>query len=241
MKEAPAMFEWILMTYYQIREALAEGSLRNLIRKRVFRGRMATPVEMDLSTLPAFGDLEGSDYHFIELKLEGLRTGEWSFTVPSRRFKAPGNLKKGWRGFVLVKGSTVVADIWCITPREGGNSVTHPDLEMLGISGGEREAYAFDMFIDPAYRGKNLAVPLQRSLQSTLKMEGYEEVYGFYWDDNLPALWMHRMLKFKELPRRRVSRFFFLQIVQPLCQSKNSSTSAERFPVEPLRGNREHK
>ncbi len=224
------MFEWILMTYYQIPEALAAGGLSNLIRKRVFWQRMAIPGEMDLSTLPAFGDLEGSDYQFNELKLEGLRAGKWSFTEPSRRFKAPGNLKKGWRGFVLVKGSTVVGDIWRITPREGGNSVTHPDLDMLGISCGEREAYAFDMFIDSAYRGKNLAVPLQRSLHSTLKIEGYEKVYGFYWGDNLPALWMHRMLKFKELPKRRVSHFFFLQTTQPLCQSKNSSTSAERFP-----------
>lgn len=224
------MFEWILMTYYQIREALAEGSLRNLIRKRVFRQRTATPVEMDLSTLPAFGDLEGSDYQFIELKLEGLRTGEWSFTVPSRRFKFPGNLKKGWRSFALVKGSTVVGDIWCITPREGGNSVTHPDLDMLGISGGEREAYAFDAFIDPAYRGKNLAVPLQCSLQSTLKMEGYEKVYGFYWDDNLPALWMHRMLKWKELPKRRVSRFFFLKSAGWISQTGPSVRSAQKGP-----------
>jgi len=224
------MFEWVLRTYYQIPEALAEGGLSNVIRKRVFWQRMAIPVEMDLSTLPPFGDLEGSDYQIDELKLEGLRAGKWSFTEPSRRFKAPGNLTKGWRGFVLVKGSTVVGDIWCITPREGGNSVTHPDLDMLGISCGEREAYAFDMFIDSAYRGKNLAIPLQRSLHSTLKIEGYEKVYGFYWDDNVPALWMHRMLKFKELPKRRVSRFFFLQTTQPLCQSKDSSTSAEGFP-----------
>ncbi len=223
------MFGWILMTYYQIREALAQGGLKNLIRKRVFWRRTATPVEMDLSTLPALRDLS-SDYQFIEVKLEGLRMGEWSFTEPSRCFKAPGNLKKGWRGFALVKDSVVVGDIWCITPGEGGNSATHADLDMLGISCREREAYAFDMFIDPAYRGKNLASLLQRSVQLTLKMEGYEKVYGFYWNDNLPALWMHRMLKFKELPKRRVSRFFFLYSAQALSQSKNSSTSAERFP-----------
>jgi hypothetical protein len=220
--EALTMFEWILKIYYQIREALAEGGWRNLIRRRVFWQRTATPVEMDLSTLPAFRGLEGSDYEFIELTLGDLRAGKWFFTEPSRRFKAPGNLKKGWRGFILIKGSIVVGDIWCITPRKGENSVSHPDIEMLGIRCGERDGYAFDMLIDPAYRGKNLAVPLQRFLQSTLKMEGYERVYGFYWDDNLPALWMHRMLKFKELPKRRLSRFFFLQSAQTLRQSKDS-------------------
>jgi hypothetical protein len=215
------MFERICLTYYQIRDALAEGGLRNLIRKRVFRKRTATPVEMELSTMPVFGDLERSDYQFVELRPEDLRAENWFFTEPSRRFKAPGNLRKGWRGFALVKGSMVVGDIWCITRREGDNAVTHPDLEMLGISCGEREAYAFDMFIAPAFRGKNLAIPLQRFLQSTLMIEGYEKVCGFYWDDNLPALWMHRMLRFKELPKRRVSRFLFLQTAGAL--SPNSS------------------
>lgn len=215
-------FDWILMIDYQIREAFTEGGLQNLFSKRVFWHRTATPTVMDLTTLPAFGGLEGSDYHFIELTLEGLRMGQWSFMASSRRFKTPGNLKKGWRGFAVVKDSIVLGDVWCITPRERGKSVIHPDIDMLGIRCGEKDAYAFDMFFDRAYRGKNLAVPLQRFLQSTLKTEGYEKVYGFYWDDNLPALWMHRMLKFKELPKRRVSRFFFLHSAQNLRQGKDS-------------------
>jgi GNAT superfamily N-acetyltransferase len=80
---------------------------------------------------------------------------------------------------------------------------------MLGIACGNRDAYAFDMQIAPEFRGKNLAAPLQRALQSTLKAEGIVKVYGYYWDDNLPALWMHRILKFRELPKRRVSRFLW--------------------------------
>lgn len=94
--------------------------------------------------------------------------------------------------------------------RKDGKHIFHSDLKMLGIACEEGDAYAFDMLIAPKYRGKNLAVPLQKSLQATLKKEGCQRVYGFYWDDNLPALWMHRMLKFKELPKKRISRFFFL-------------------------------
>lgn len=224
------MFRWMLMTYYQVRQALEEGGLRNLIRTRVFRQRLATPVEMDLSTLPAFRTFEGSDYQFIELTRDELCTGRWSFVEPSRRFKASGNLRKGWRSFILVKGSTVVADIWCITRYKDGNPITHPDLDMLGIHCAEGQAYAFDMFIDPGFRGKNLAVPLQRSLHSLLKTEGCRKVYGFYWDDNRPALWMHRMLKFRELPKRQVSRFFSLQNTRALDQNKSASMAAEKFP-----------
>lgn len=223
------MFEWILMMNYQIREALAEGGIRNLIRRRVFWKRTATPAEMDLSTLPAFKALEGSDYQFIEFTLDDLRTGKWSFMKPSRHLKAPGNLRKGWRGFALVKDATVVGDIWCVTPRAGGHTVSHPDLNILGLRCGEREVYAFDMFIDSAYRGKNLAVPIQRALHSTLKKEGYKKMYGFYWDDNLPALWIHRMLKFTDLPKRKVSRFFFIQTSQSFGRDKNSSTNSEKL------------
>jgi hypothetical protein len=140
MKESLAMSEWILKTCYQIHESLSKDGLRHLIRKRVFWQRTATPVEMDLSTLPASGGLKDSDYQFIELTQEDLRTGKWSFAVPSRRFKAPGNLRKGWRGFALARDSIVVGDVWCITPREGGKSITHPDLDMLGIRCGEGEA-----------------------------------------------------------------------------------------------------
>lgn len=223
------MFDWILMTYYQIRAAFEEGGVRSLLHTRVFWQRVATPVEMELSHIPATNAPQGSEDQFIELTQEALSTGKLSFTEPSRRFKVPGNLRRGWRGFAFVQGSTVMADIWCVTPQPG-STVIHPDLKMLGIKAEEKEAYAFDMFIGPTFRGKNLAVPIQRSLQSVLKLDGFCKVYGFYWDDNRPALWMHRMLKFKELPKRRVSRFFFLHTSQPLHQSKNSSTSVEKFP-----------
>ncbi|MBI5841422.1 MAG: hypothetical protein HZB19_15095 [Chloroflexi bacterium] len=218
------MLENIMVIYHQIREAWTGGSLRDIFRPRVFRQRVATPVEMDLSgTIPHPADfLQGSDYRFVELKMDELRAGKWSFAVSSRRFKVHRNLKKGLRNFALVKDSTVVGDVWCASPHKDGNPVTHPDLKMLGISCGEKEVYAFDMLIDPIYRGKNFAVLLQRFLHFTLKMEGFRKVYGFYWDDNLPALWMHRMLKYKELPKRRVSRFFFLKSMENAIKPDSS-------------------
>jgi GNAT superfamily N-acetyltransferase len=213
--EVSAMLDNIMLIYHQVWEALAAGGLKDLIRKRAHWKRAATPVEMDLTTLPSTGDLlQGSGYRFVELKTAEIRAGEWSFALPSRRFKAFRYLRKGFRGFGVVEGRVVVGDIWCILPSEDGPTITHTDLDMLSISCSEGEAYAFDMLIDPAHRGKNLAVPLQRGLQSTLKVEGLKKVYGFYWDDNIPALWMHRMLKFKELPKRQVSRFFFIRFTK---------------------------
>jgi hypothetical protein len=206
------MLENIIVTYHQTREAWTSGGLRNVFRPRVFLNRIATPAEMDLSRpLPLPTDLlHDSAYRFVELKLDDLLAGKWSFAVRSRYFKALRNLRKGWRSFALVEGATVVGDVWCDSTSGPGNIVAHPDLKMLGINCKEKEVYAFDMLIAPKYRGKNFAVPLQRFLHVSLKNEGFQKVYGFYWDDNLPALWMHRMLKYKELPKRSLSRFFFL-------------------------------
>lgn len=197
-----------LLIYHQVRETLREGNARDVFRKRIFN-KVLTPVEMDLSPLlPPESLLQDCDYRFIELDLKELRAGELSFAVPCRHYKALHNLKKGFRGFAVIKDTKVVGDIWRVTPSELGRRVVHTDLNMLGIDCGEDEAYAFDMYIDPESRGKNLAVPLMRFLHSTLKNEGCQKVYGFYWDDNLPAMWVHRVLEFKELPKRLVRRFF---------------------------------
>jgi hypothetical protein len=206
------MLELLKLTYHQVTEALAEGGLKSIFSPRVFRNRLATPVAMELSTsnLPQVGNQQSTEFQFTEIKMADLQSGKWSFAVPSRGLKALRNLKKGFRCFAVIKDATVVGDVWCLTPRKDGKSIYHLDLKMLGITCGENDAYAFDMYIAIAYRGKNLAVPLQKSLQAILKSEECARVYGYYWNDNLPALWMHRMLKFKELPKRRVSRFFFL-------------------------------
>jgi hypothetical protein len=206
-----SMLETILVNYYQTREAWSRGGVKDVFRPRVYFNRIATPAEMDLSRPIADPDnlLRDSAYRFAELKTEDLLAGRWSFAIRSRSFKAFRNLRKGWRSFALVEGTTVVGDVWCDCVSGPENIVIHPDLRMLGIHCKEKEAYAFDMLIAPQYRGKNFAVPLQRFLHFTLKTEGFRKVYGFYWDDNLPALWMHRMLKYKELPKRSLSRFFF--------------------------------
>jgi hypothetical protein len=206
------MFQAIRIAFLQASEAFAEEGWKHVLRPRVFLNKEVTPAEMDLSTLPSSSALlRDTGYQFVELKREDLQAGKWSFMVPSRRFKALRNTKRGWRGFAIVEGNLVIGDVWCVTPSRDGVPIVHSDLGMLGITCGEKDVYAFDMQIATTFRGKNLAVPLQRSLHTILKAEGFRKVYGAYWNDNLPALWMHRMLKYKELPKRSVSRFFFLQ------------------------------
>lgn len=217
------MFDYFVLGYYMAREAMASGELRALLKRQVSWNRLLTPVEMDLSVhLPNGKAASGSDLQFVELCLEAIQAGKWKFSVRSRGVKAVYKLKRGMRGFALVQDDVVIGDVWCVFSRDG-KTASHPDLDTLGLTCGNCEVYAFDMLIDPSYRGKNLAVPLQRALQWALKEEGYLKVYGSFYDDNLPALWMHRMLKYKELPKRQVSRFFIFNRAEPAKQVRTAT------------------
>jgi RimJ/RimL family protein N-acetyltransferase len=208
------MFESILATYHQIREAYAEGGFRNVIRHRIYWQRALTPAELDLTIAPAFRAPKGNEYQFIELSLKDLLNRKWTFTVPSRQHKSIRNLKRGFRGFAVAHGVSVVGDLWSTASANDYGRPSHPDLKTLGIRGQVKEAYSFDMLIDPEYRGKHLAIPLHRYLQSILREEGYQKLYTYYWNDAIPSVWMHRWLGFQELPEQRVSRFFFFQHVE---------------------------
>ena len=204
------MFGNVFLATQLIREAYLNRELRKLFHERAFIQRVVVPVVKDLTSLTQQPDpLQNSGYRFVELKPDDLQTGKWNFSVRSRYFKALRKIKKGMRGFALVKDTTVVGDIWCVAPSDQKNPIDHPDLRMLGIACKKGDAYAMDIFIDPAYREYKLGAPTLLSLQLMLKQEGWHRLYAYYYDDNIPSKWMHWMLKFTELPKLRVSRFFF--------------------------------
>lgn len=202
-------FEDILFAVRIFYDAASSKALLELLREQVFFLRVVIPGYVDLTTLNDQPDpFLNSDYQFVELNLEGLRAEDSTFSIRSRYFKALRKIKRGWRGFALVKDSTVIGDIWCDLPRDRKAPIRYHDLDILGIAFTDGDAYAADMFIDPAYRGKKLAAPTHLSLELILKKEGWRRLYACYYEDNLSAKWMHWMLKFKELPKFRESRFF---------------------------------
>ena len=205
------MLDNMIIAYHQIRDALASDGLRGVFRERVFWKRIATPAVMDLASIDTVWEPpKASDFQFFELVLDDIRIGKLNFAITCRHYKALRNFKRRLRCFAIVEGSTIVGDVWCSCPIESENLIDHPDLVMLGIKCSEMDVYAFDMLIAPECCGKNLAVPLQRFLHLSLKNEGFQKVYAYYWNDKLPALWMHRMVKYKEMPKRSICRFFFL-------------------------------
>jgi len=205
------MIDYIKLAFFMFCDALAEGNLSELFRLVIFRNKIAIPTELDL-TKTQFDKINLDEkFQLIELKTDELNSKKWEFAVLCRRIKAYRNLKRGQRGFAVSTGVVIVGDTWIVVPDGQRNVIKHPDLKMLGIECEPGDVYGFDMFIAPDYRGNNLAVPLLLYTQTTLKLDGYNKIYAYNWEDNVPAMRFHRKLKYRELPKRRVSRFFFYE------------------------------
>jgi RimJ/RimL family protein N-acetyltransferase len=206
------IFEYILPLVQLLLDAISHKSLLQLFREYVFIARVVVPGFIDLTSLNCQQNpLQNSEYQFVELNLEDLRAGNPTFSIRNRYFKALYRSKSGLRGFGLVKDSKVIGDIWCVAPLNRKSPISCTDLDRLGIACTDGDAYAAGIFIDPAFRGKKLAVPIYLSLAFILKMEGWRRIYAYYYEDNISAKWMHLMIKFKELPKLRESRFFFIR------------------------------
>lgn len=203
------MIDDILLSIYLIVDAIQQKRLSQLLHDFFFLSRVAVPVYQELQSLK---DLKNpflnSEYQFVEVTRDSISASKLNFSSRSRYYKALHNLKKGLRGFILYHDSTIIGDIWCHAPRGSNKAIRHPDLDLLGIAYTNQDGYALDMFIDPAYRGKKLAVPFHQAMQNVLKNESWNRLYAYYYEDNLSSRWMHWMLKYKELPKVSVSRFF---------------------------------
>ncbi len=215
------MFDYFFMRLFQTFEFVKENGLRVFIKQLVYVNRIAIPVEMNLAEFnPRFTESKGNSYEFIKLDRYALENGNYQFVNKVREMKALVYVKKGYYGFALQKDNKIIADIWYSAPTSNSNSQVHKDMTWLGIIPRKKYVYAFDMFVIPGIRGHNIATYFQSSFLVYLRNKGWFYVYGYYWADNIQALWVHRLLKWKELGKVKVSRFFMIKKSRPQKQNK---------------------
>lgn len=171
-----------------------------------------------------------SGERLIEIRPD-LVGGVLTYPFKSRLLKAQNYLDRGYRGFAMVSGDGVSGDIWCATARES-NGLLHPDEAWLNIRSGRGEVYSFDMYVNPRKRGSvkgsNLAVALQNGALHQLRRDGFTKAYGFFWADNIPALWVHRTMHWKELRRVMASRFIFSRKFGVVLKPEGTARAQER-------------
>lgn len=199
-----------------ILKAVKLDTLYYFIRARFYINKVAITVEKDLSSLrPVQGLLEQAGVKIVAITPELLMPNgktEQSLFYPdvARQKTAMNYLKDGYCGVALVNGKEVSGDIWYTSACNIRRTI-HPDLKWLLMKCGDNDAYAFDMYLHPGNRGKNLANLLQNGALHEIRKNGFVRALGYYWAENIPALWVHRTLQWKELRRVKVTRLLCLR------------------------------
>jgi GNAT superfamily N-acetyltransferase len=191
------------------------GLLETLSRVLKFTG-VIIPVERDLTQIEPHTDVfEQTGVEMVEISSENFHEYRSAFQLRNRYFKALKYLDEGYRAFALFKEGKIFGDVWYSTNKTAGGRFVHCDLDMLGITLQDDEVYMFDMYVRPIERGKALAAPLLGNAGYDLGQQGYVKAFGYFVEDNVPALWVHRVLKYKELPKLRLQQFLGFSRVTP--------------------------
>jgi GNAT superfamily N-acetyltransferase len=206
------MLDYYKMRLCQVLDTIKISGFSHLLNEIIFVNREAIPVEKDLSVLKPLGNsMLDAGNEIIEIAPEALDKRALVYPATNRYLKALHYMKSGYGGYALVSCGKIVGDIWYASLNGPGDDSVHPDIKWLGIRHASKEVYAFDMYLDHQERGKNLAPLLMNGALHEFQKKGFTKAYGFFWANNIPALWVHRTLKWKELPKVKVSRFLFLK------------------------------
>jgi len=88
------------------------------------------------------------------------------------------------------------------------------DLQKFGINLESDQAYMFDFFIFPEFRGSSVGRDISHVAINNLKTKGISKYYGYFFSDNFPALWWHRTVcKTNEFKKIKTHKFIILEIV----------------------------
>ena len=200
------MYELILLRFSQFLEFRKSGNLKKSLLHKIYSEEVVIPVKKDLLRLQTIANC--SDHDSLKLVEISSRTNSYAFVVKSRENRAKVYINKGYMGFGLLNNDMVVGEVWYI-PWVSGEACLHPLAKLIGIKLQQQETYMFDLFVDPTQRGKSITTYFMSSVLKELKLRGYRNVYGYFAVDNLPALWIHRVLGYEELERYIISRWFF--------------------------------
>ncbi len=187
------------------------------VHKKIFYlNQEIVPAEKDLSSInPKFEVLKENNLDIVEVTLENFEKSQLKYPRRSTYVKALSNLKKQFKSFVLVRDNDVLGYIWYATKLDTKFPYIHHDLKFLNISLGDKEAYLFDMHLISEERGKSIAVTFMSNALYKLKEKGYQKAYGYFLADNIPALWVHRLVGYKELDRLLLHKLLFIRKTKP--------------------------
>jgi hypothetical protein len=218
------MLNTIKLRAAQIADAVKSDGWSSLLKQAVFFRRPAIVVEKDLSeVVERPKPLASAGLTLLEIDKQTLASGAYSFAVPYRGRKALRYLEEGCGGFAVVRDNVVVGDFWYWASEATNDpSVLHEDLQRFGFKTWKKsEVYTFDIFVAPSSRKNGVSAAFQNNAMLSLRSKGFTKAYGFYFADNLPAIFCTRMTnRWKELRVVNVSRFLLFSRTVPVDHVK---------------------
>ncbi|HJV66429.1 MAG TPA: GNAT family N-acetyltransferase [Geomonas sp.] len=202
------MIRVLRMRYFQFIEEWQASGFLTAVKFAIYRCEEAIPVEKELASLKELKPpTDDAELKLAELTRENPPVG-LAYPLKSRREKAFVNLGKGYRSFALVRQGVVIGDVWYVTRDTADATNIDRYLRWFGIDLGPHEVYMFDMYVFPDARGKALATYFLSSVLHTLRDNGFTRAFGYFDAHNFPALWVHRLLGYRERPRVMVRKVF---------------------------------
>lgn len=103
------------------------------------------------------------------------------------RFAA--DLAAGYRGFAGFRDGQLVACYWWCD----ATMPPHRDLRRLGlgIELGARDVYGFDLYVDKRHRAGGTAIEMLFCVESALREQGFERLWGWVAEANRAARWTY--------------------------------------------------
>ena len=209
------MISVIFMRLVQVLDFLKTNDLASFVREVIYLNRKAILIEKNLVEVNnTWIKLQKSNIMFEEINTDTFSEKKYRFPVKNRYFKALHYLKKGYVGHAIVKGDEVIGDIWYSATRKNDKVSVHPDVKRFGFESAEDHAYSFDQFVVPTERGNVVAAALVNYQLCSLREKGYLKACGYYWADNIPAIWNNRVMnKYIEIKTMRVIGCWLFKII----------------------------
>jgi ribosomal protein S18 acetylase RimI-like enzyme len=186
----------------KIRFHLKYNGLKNTLREMVFINRRMIVIEKEIQYSG-----EGQNKRDIDCEIltnSNYKFFENKYNLNNVKYYA----KKNCECLIAIQEGKCVGYQWWTKDNK------FKDLKKIGLELKENEAYLFDLFVFPEYRGSNIPKIIANQTFDYLLDSGTQKIYGFYYGDNLKALWWHRaFLKCKEIKKIVSHRIFFINIV----------------------------
>jgi GNAT superfamily N-acetyltransferase len=201
---------------YRLKESfdiLRSRGFRYLFRRYIYFNKIWVIVEKDLPDFENKVNPGDGKLQFLAITRDNLDKKMLRDNEEDHFYRIQSYLVKGYQGYMLMNNNDFLGYIWYSPITTGGAGIVHPDARHIDVSHNKPSAYMFSMYLRPDKRGGNMGAYIYSSLLDLLKNKGFEKAYAVYDIKNIPALWVNRVLRFKEIGRLKISQVICYKFV----------------------------